>query len=449
MSDLRARVESELTGVVADLGRLVAIASVSADPDRDADVRASADLVAELLRGTGCDDVRVVDGGGKPAVIARFPAPEGRPTIGLYAHHDVQPTGDLAEWTSDPFTATERDGRLYGRGTADDKGGFAVHLAALRAFGGRPPVGVTLLVEGEEELGSPTLQPTLDAHRELLACDALVVCDSSNWEVGRPALTTSLRGMCQVTVTLRTLDHPLHSGQFGGAAPDALTSMCRLVATLHDDRGNVAVDGLQSYAGPAVDYPEERFRSEAGVLDGVELQGEGSVAERIWYRPAISVIGLDARPVDQASNTLYPHARATLSMRVAPGDDADRALQALLDHLRTHTPHGAELEVTNAESGQPTLLGLDGRYASAAREAFTEAWGVEPVAMGMGGSIPLAQAFADTIPTVTSQEPRPEVVLTAVVDPSSQIHGYDESLDLGDFGKACLAEALLLERLAD
>lgn len=441
VSDIRAAIERELPGVLADLTRLVAIESVSADPGREADVDASAELVAELIRGAGCEDVRIVREGGKPAVIGHFPAPAGMPTVCLYAHHDVQPTGGDAGWTSAPFTATERDGRLYGRGAADDKGGFAVHLAALRAFGGRPPVGVKLLIEGEEEIGSPSLGALLDAYADDLACDLFVITDSANWEVGTPAFTTSLRGLADCVVTLESLDHPLHSGQFGGVAPDALTAICKLLGTLHDDAGNVAVAGLHAGAGPEVDYSEERFRAESGVLDDAGLLGEGPISDRLWFKPAVSVIGLDARGVDEASNTLYPSARAKISLRVAPGGDADASLRALTEHLQANAPWGTRVTVEPGETGPPALLGLEGRYAETARAAFAEAWGVEPVPMGMGGSIPMAQEFADAVPGAT-------VLITAVCDPHSNIHGFDESLHLGDFAKACLAEAYLLQGLA-
>lgn len=248
--ELAARIDALLPGVLADLERLVAIPSISSDPAHASDVHASAEAVAELLRGAGCPDVRIVAAGGAPAVIGRYPAPEGAPTVCLYAHHDVQPTGDPDAWTSDPFAVTRRGERLYGRGVVDDKAGIAVHLAALRTFGGKPPVGVPLFVEGEEEVGSPTLRALLEQHSEELAADLCVITDSGNWDVGVPAFTTTLRGLVDCEVTVRRLDHALHSGQYGGVAPDALTALCRLVATLHDERGNVAIEGLVSRPGP-------------------------------------------------------------------------------------------------------------------------------------------------------------------------------------------------------
>lgn len=434
---LTARVEDELPGVLADLERLVAIPSISSDPAHAADVRASAEAVAALLREAGCPDVRLVEAGGAPAVIGRYPAPEGAPTVCLYAHHDVQPTGDPAGWTSDPFTVSRRGERLYGRGVVDDKAGIAVHLAALRAFGGRPPVGLTVFVEGEEEMGSPTLHALLEQHHELLAADVFVIADSGNWEVGVPAFTTTLRGLADCEVTVRTLDHALHSGQYGGVAPDALTALCRLVATLHDERGNVAIEGLVGRPGPDLEYPAERLAAESGILPGVDYLGEGTVTERLWTRPAVSVIGIDATPVDGASNTLAASARAKISLRLAPGQDPRAAMDALVTHLQSHAPWNARVEVTPGELGAPGEVPLEGPYAEAAIVAFTSAWGREPVIVGQGGSIPMVAAFQQLFPAAT-------VLVTALADPDSRMHGLDESLHLADFRRACLAETLLL-----
>lgn len=442
-SELKAVVEAGMPQVLDDLKALVRIESVSADPDRHDQVRRTADEVARLITEIGCDDVEVASaGGGQPAVIARFPAPVGKPTVCLYAHHDVQPEGNLEDWQSEPFQPTEREGRLFGRGAGDDKGGIAVHLAALRAFGGRPPVGVTLFIEGEEEVGSPTLSDLMEAHHDKLTADVFVIADSGNWSVGQPAFTTSLRGLAEVYVEVKTLDHALHSGQFGGVAPDALTTLCRLLATLHDERGNVAVQGLHAEPGPELDYPAERLAAESGVLDGVSYLGEGSVVERLWTKPALAVIALDATPLSKASNTLAPSARAKISARLAPGEDASRATQLLIDHLQAHAPWGAQVITRAGESGQPSRVPFEGPYADAAQEAFAEAWGTDPVFVGQGGSIPMVADFQEAFPEAT-------VLVTAVCDPDSRMHGSDESLHLADFAHACLAEALLLQRCAE
>ena len=440
--NLAATVRDQQPQVLADLADLVAIESVSADPARAGEVARSAEKVAQLLRDARCPDVRIVDAGGAPAVIGRYPAPEGRPTVCLYAHHDVQPEGVHAEWTTEPFRATPQDGRLHGRGSADDKGGFAVHLAALRAFDGRPPVGVTVFVEGEEEVGSPTLERLLAQEHDALAADVFVICDSSNWEVGTPAFTTTLRGVTDCVVTVSTLDHGVHSGSFGGPVPDALTALCRLLATLHDEHGDVAVAGLATSTPPDLTYPEDRLRAEASMLDGVEWIGTGSLVERLWCKPALAVIALDTTRLAQASNTLLPAARAKISLRVAPGDDADRALDALERHLQEHAPWGAHVEVERGDSGQPATIPFEGAYAEAAREAFREAWGTEPVFTGQGGSIPMVASFQEAFPGAT-------ILVTAVDDPDSRPHSTNESVDLGDLERACVAEALMIERFGN
>ncbi len=429
--------------LIDDLKELVAIESVSADPARAGQVRLCAERVADWARELGCPEVEVVDAaGGAPAVIARFPAPAGMPTVCLYAHHDVQPEGETSQWTSPPYVADERDGRLYGRGVGDDKGGIAVHLAALRAYEGRPPVGVTLFVEGEEEIGSPTLGRLLAEHRDELAADVFVIADSVNWGVGRPSFTTSLRGLADCIVEVSTLDHGIHSGGYGGVVPDALTTLCRLLATLHDERGNVAVEGLQVGSGPDLDYPLDRLRAETGLLDGVSWIGDGSVVERLWQRPAIAVIGLDTTPIARASNTVIPTARAKISLRLAPGDDADRALRLLTEHLQRHVSWGAQVSVIAGETGQPSQLEVAGPRAEVAREAFRRAYGVEAVEIGQGGSIPMVAEFQQAFPDAT-------VLVTAVCDPDSRMHGLDESVHLDDLRKACIAETLLLAGLAE
>ncbi len=440
MTELVDKVRAVLPSVREDLEELVRIPSVWADPARRDEVHRSARAVADLFTGAGFGDVRIVGAGGAPAVIARHPAPPGAPTVLLYAHHDVQPEGDQSQWHSAPFEPTERDGRLYGRGTADDKAGIATHLAAVRAFAGKPPVGVTVFVEGEEESGSPSLSRLLAAHQDELAADVIVIADSDNWSTEIPALTVSLRGLADCVVEVATLDHGLHSGLWGGVVPDALSALVRLLATLHDDDGNVAVAGLHEGTVADVEYPADRVRAESGLLDGVREIGNGSVVQRLWAKPAVTVIGIDATPIDRASNTLIPRARAKVSLRVAPGGDAAAHLDALRAHLESHAPWGAHVIVTPGDVGQPYAIHADGPVYEAARAAFRTAWGREPVDMGMGGSIPFIAEFAAAFPAAT-------ILVTGVEDPGTQAHSVNESLHLGVLEKAATAEALLLEAL--
>jgi acetylornithine deacetylase/succinyl-diaminopimelate desuccinylase-like protein len=442
-NDLAAAVDAVLPGVRDDLERLVRIPSVWADPAHAEDTRRSAEAVAELARGAGAADVTVIAAeGGAPAVVAHWPAPADAPTILLYAHHDVQPTGGDEHWTTPPFEPTERGGRLYGRGAADDKAGVMTHLAVLRAYGGRPPIGVTLFVEGEEESGSPTLPALLRTHRDLLTCDVIVIADAANPAVDVPALTTSLRGLVDVVVEVSMLERPAHSGVYGGPVGDALTALCRTLATLHDEHGEVAVAGLVHGTSDAPDVDEATFRSDVALLDGVELLGNGSIVERAWQKPAVAVLGIDAPRVAEASNVLLPRARAMVSLRLAPGDDATTAQKALGEHLAAHVPWGAHVSVTPGHGmAEPFSLQSTGAAYDAARRAFSQAYGHEAVETGIGGSIPFIAEFARTFPGAA-------VLVTGVGDPASRWHGIDESLDLGMFRRGVLAEALLLAELA-
>ena len=445
IDELRSRVTAELPRIRQDLEDLVRIESVSADPARAGEVQRSAEAVAALFTAEGFDDVRIVsarDDGGAPAVIARKAAPEGKPTVLLYAHHDVQPENDHAEWDSPPFEPTERDGRLFGRGAADDKAGIVAHLGAVRALGDDLGVGVTMFIEGEEEVGSDTLADLLKEHRESLAADVIVIADSGNWDIGVPALTTSLRGLVRVDVGVRTLTHAVHSGMWGGLVPDALMTLTRLLNTLYDEDGSVAIKGLHHGEAADVEYPADRLRAESGIAPGVEYIGHGSAVERLWTQPSLTITGIDAPKVAGASNTLTPVARAKLSLRIAPGDTTAHALDCLRDHLEQHVPWGAELTFEVVDTGEATQIDATGPAYDAARAAFTEAWdGVEPIDMGVGGSIPFIAEFLESFPEAS-------VLVTGVEDPDTRAHGANEGLHLAEFERVCLAETLLLSHLA-
>lgn len=440
--DLRLKIESAFGEIREGLERLVSIPSVSAggfDPDP---VRDSAEATALWLKDSGLDDVRLLEvPGAHPAVFGSISAPPGAPTILLYAHHDVMPAGPIELWDSRPFEATERNGRLFGRGTADDKAGIAVHAAALRAWEGRPPVGVTVFIEGEEEIASAHLREFLGQYGDLLSADAVVLADHSSWAVGHPALVRSLRGIADCTVEVRTLDHAVHSGSFGGPVPDALTVLARLIATLHDDNGDVAVEGLYEGVPSGLEVKEAYLRRAAGVRPDIDLLGTGSLAHRLWTRPAIAVLGIDAPPVANAVHKLIPMARAKVSVRLAPGDDTQRAMDALHRHLRGNAPWGAEVTVTSDMAVKPYTVQTSGPCFDAYRQACMEAWGHEPVEPGAGGSLPFVAALADAFPGI-------ELLLTGPADPASNAHSENESVHLADLEKSCLSEALLLGYLA-
>ncbi len=441
---LRARVADVMPDVLADLERLVAIPSVAFPGFPSEPVHRMAAATVELLRRSGAEGARLLEvPGGYPAVYADLPGPEGTPTVLLYAHYDVQPAPTEQGWDTDPWTATRADdGRIYGRGAADDKSGIAIHAGTLRVFDGRPPVGVRLLIEGEEETISH-LEAFVAANPDLVGCDAFVIADMGNPAVGEPALTTALRGNVLCTVTVRTLAAPVHSGLFGGAAPDALAALLRILASLHDDQGSTAVPGVAGYDWTGGDVDEQTYRQRAGVLDGVDLVGEGSLASRLWSKPSATVIGLDAPTVAEAANVLIPKATAKISMRVAPGADADRELELLLQHLRTAAPWHVQVEVAKVKAGQPFQVDLRGRAVQAARRALEAAFGRPAGTIGSGGSIPLVHAL-------TQASPGADVILWGAEDlAQARIHGPNESVDPGELERCILAQAELLQDLAD
>jgi acetylornithine deacetylase/succinyl-diaminopimelate desuccinylase-like protein len=440
--ELRTRLASLLPGIRSDLEDLVRIQSVSADPERLGEVERSAEKTAELFRAEGVDAriVRAFDGA-PPAVIGEKRGPAGAPTVLLYAHHDVQPENDPADWDSPPWEPIERNGRLYGRGAADDKAGIMAHVAALRVFGDELPVTVRLFVEGEEEVASATLPQLLEKYQDDLRADVIVIADSGNWDIGVPALTTSLRGLVRVDVEVRTLTHAVHSGMWGGLAPDAIMAMTRLLSSLWTEDGTPAVEGLVSGPAADVDYPEERLRAESGAIQGLEWVGRGSAVERMWTQPAITVTGFDAPKVAGASNTLVPVSRARITIRIAPGDTAENAVARLREHLEKHVPWGAQLSTTLVDTGEPIALETTGPAYDAARSAFREAWdGTDPVDMGVGGSIPFIAEFLEAFPAAS-------VLVTGVEDPDTRAHGANEGLHLAEYEKVLLAEALLLRNL--
>ncbi|TXK17673.1 dipeptidase [Homoserinibacter sp. GY 40078] len=451
--EFRTVVAAGLPRAIADISGLVRIPSVSWDGFDHSHVQASADRVAELARELGVfESVEVVqlpvsdpdsDALGLPAVVATREAKAGKPTILLYAHHDVQPPGDDAAWDSKPFEPTVRGERLYGRGAADDKAGVALHLAAIRAHLevlGDPEIGLVLYAEGEEEFGSRSILTFLDHYRETFDADVIVVADSGNWTTEIPAITVGLRGAVAFNLRITTLDHASHSGMFGGPVPDAMLAAIRTLDTLWNPDGSVAVEGLDSREAETPDYDEAQLRLETGLLPEVAPIGRGEIVSRMWNQPAITITGIDAPSVREASNTLVPSVRVRVSARVAPGQRAEDAYAAIMAHLERNAAYGARLEVDGLDLGQPFLVDTSGWAVADAREVLEEAFGAPAVEMGVGGSIPFIAELAERFP-------RAQILVTGVEDPDSRAHSPNESLHIPSLERAILAEALLLSRL--
>lgn len=401
-------------------------------------VHAAADEVVRIFTSVGLTTDLLPIPGGEPAVVGR--GGEGDRRVVLYAHYDVQPAGDLAAWHSEPFVPTERDGRLFGRGAADDKSGIVMHAGAIAAVTqalGRLPVRVSTLIEGEEECGGP-LPDFVLAHPEAIEADVIIIGDVGNRKVGEPTFVTALRGLVDCQVEVRTLPGPAHSGMYGGPAPDALLALIRILDSLRDDKGDTTIVPGYAWEGAAAD--EAEFRAELGMRPDQPLLGTGPLADRLVSRPAVSVIGLDAPPVEGAINAVVPYARAKVSMRIPPGTDTQVAMDALCGHLRAAAPWGVDVIVTPGEQGRGCALTTDGPAYAAARWAMETAFGKPIGETGEGGSIPLVAALMEA-------EPNAEILLIGAEDPAALIHAPNESVNLQELEHMVLAEALFLARL--
>jgi acetylornithine deacetylase/succinyl-diaminopimelate desuccinylase-like protein len=433
-SSLAARVRRLMPDLTSDLVRLARIPSIAFPGFPKAPLLEAHDLVAGLLREAGVQRVATLSlPDTAPVITGDIPGPDGAPTVLLYAHYDVQPPGDEKLWRTPPFEPTERDGAIYGRGVADDKSNVLVHVGALRAYEGKPPVGIKLVIEGQEEYGSaldtyPPQQP------ELFRADAIVVADAGNVRPGVPTLTVALRGDAEVIVEVRTLAAAKHSGEFGGPAPDALVVLLHALATLHDARGDVAVAGLRREPWEGASYTDEEFRELAEIEPGMPLFGTGSLGERLWFGPALTVVGIDAPSVEQAVNAVIPYARAKLNLRVHPQQRAGEAQAALVRHLAGVTPFGIPLTVEAGDAGEGFAAATSGPAYEAARAALATAWGGDPLTMASGGSIPLLNALHAAVPDT-------EILLFGAEDGQCNLHAPNERVLLDELERAVVAEA--------
>ena len=440
---LRAKVADLMPQAKSDLREMVSIKSVhDANQFPPAECQRMVDFLVGAVTEVGFHDVQGYETpDGSQAVCGHKPGPPGAPTVLVYFHHDVQPPLDESAWETPIWDLTDKNGRWYGRGAADCKGNIAVHLTALRALGDDLPVTVKIVGEGSEEQGTGGLEAFVPLHPELLAADAILVWDAGNFAVGEPSLTSSLRGLANVWVTVRALSSAVHSGMFGGATPDALAALIAMLATLRDEQGNTTVQGLearQTWRGAA--YPPEQFRKDANVLDGVDLLGS-SVGEMVWARPTATVLGIDCPPVVGSSAAIQPEARARINLRVPPGMNAKHAQDALIEHLRSVAPWHVKVEFDREADGEPFVGALSGPAYETMTSAMRDAYGVDPVVQGQGGSLPLCNVFAETFPEA-------EIMLLGVEEPLCLIHAPNESVDPTEIANMALVEALFLQRYA-
>ncbi|KAF2416832.1 dipeptidase [Microbacterium sp. B35-30] len=438
---IRDRIHAMMPAARDQLAELVAIRSVAdARQFPPEECAKAAEWVRARFAEVGFADahlVRTPDGSDAVVGMRSTTRPDA-PTVLLYAHYDVQPPLQESAWRTPPFELTDVDGRWAGRGAADCKGNILMHLLALRALGDDVPVNLKLVVEGSEEQGTGGLERFVEANPEVLTADVILVCDTGNAAVGRPAATISLRGFANVIVHVESLASEVHSGMFGGPAPDALAALVAILASLRDEDGSTVIDGLgstQSWTGES--YAAEQFRGDAGVLEGVDLLGDGSVADELWARPALTILGIDCPPVVGSTASIVPRASARLNLRVPPGTRAQDAHDALVAHLRSHAPWNVHVKVETEAVGEPFRAATDGPAYRTFADSLRSAYGVEPTTLGQGGSIPLCNVFADAYPGA-------EIILMGVEEPLALIHAPNESVDPGEIEKLAIAEAIFL-----
>ncbi len=439
--EIAAAVADQEPRMLDELEALVRIPSISG-PGRPVEPIAQAgDLVAQLFADAGVEVQTLDIPDTSPVVVGEIAAPPGAPTVLLYGHYDVVGAGDESEWETPPFEPARRDGALFGRGAADSKANIAAHVAALRVWGGRPPVGIRVIIEGLEEVGGGGIDDYLRAHPQLVACDAMLIADSGSVRPGVPTLTVALRGLANVVAEVQTLPTAQHSGMYGGAAPDALLVLLHALATLHDANGDVAVPGLRREEWDGPDPDEAEFRELAQIPDDLPLMGTGGLASRIWLGPGITVIGIDAPSVGEAVHAVVPRARAKINVRLHPGQDAAQAQQIVIDHLESQRPFGVPVTAHPDELGNGFAARTDSAAYDAARAAWSAAWGAQTVSVGVGGSIPL-------VDTLHAAAPDADVLLVGAIDGYANIHGPNERVLVDELRRAAVAEADFFARFA-
>jgi cysteinylglycine-S-conjugate dipeptidase len=439
--NLQQTVKEVIPTAIENLKQLVSIPSIATQGYPHEQVLKAAQFTETLLKEVGFQQVRQLKlSGDYPAIYGEIPGPPGTPIVLLYAHYDIQPSGSTQEWTSPPFEPTIRDGRLYGRGAADDKSGIIAHAATIQAFKGHPPINVKIIIEGDEEFDG-SLTPYIKQHPDIFKADIIVIADHGSIIVGEPTLTTSLRGSAELTIEVRTLADKQHNGVFGGPVPDALIALCQIIATLHDKNGNVQIPGLEPSDWRGADIPEKEFRNAASLLPNVDLIGSRPLSSQLWAGYSLNVIGLDSPTIEEASNSLIDAARARINLRIPPDQNAEHALMLLTEHLKAVNPWHARITISDSHTSNGFVAKTNGPAYNAARQALKEAYDKEVQAIGNGASIPLTNALS-------GQFPNAEIIIWGAEDLGARIHGPNESVSLKELERLILTQALFLKRLA-
>lgn len=438
LNEIEQAVHQIMPKAIDNLKQLVCVPSIAAQGYPQEQVLEAAYITEALLKATGFQQVHQL-GGDYPAIYGEIQGPPGTPTVLLYAHYDVQPAGSEQEWDSPPFEPTERNGRLYGRGSADDKSAIAAHIATIQAFEGKPPVNIKIIIEGDEEFEG-SLVKLIPQYRDLLKADVVIICDHGSIVVGEPTLTASLRGSVSLTAEVKTLIDQQHNGVFGGPVPDALIALCHIISTLHDTNGNVCIPGLEPSEWQGADIPEEAIRHAATLLPGVDLIGEHPLSTQLWAGYAINVIGIDAPHVEGASNSLINAVKARINLRVPPDQSVERAFELLTQHLKTVVPWNAQLIVSETHIANGFVAKTDGPAYVAAHQALKEAYNKDAQIIGDGASIPLTEALSEYFPQA-------EVIIWGAEDLAARIHGPNESVNLAELERIILTQALFLMKL--
>ncbi|MDN5903676.1 MAG: dipeptidase [Corynebacterium casei] len=443
MTNIKEIIKSDREKIFTQLSELVKFNSVHTFAELKDQMDGAKCWVSKALTEAGLEVEEHVTEDGSVTLLGQRAGKEGAKTVLLYSHYDVVPAGDEAKWDSDPFTLTERNGRWYARGAADCKGNVVMHLAALRALEqtGDTDLNIKVLIEGSEEMGGAGLSKLIAKTPEAFAADAILIADCGNWAVGEPTLTSSLRGSAMIRVQMDTLSSPAHSGQFGGAAPDAVKALMRALDSLYDDTGATVIEGTDSTAKwEGRSYPAEEFRKDARLLEGTEIAGDDNTdaGDLVWARPSVTVTGFTSTPVDRAVNAVPATAEAMLNVRVPAAVNPQEIAEAVVAHLKAHTPFGAHFTADIIEAARGFETDLEKPALKILEKALSESYGKETTTMGMGGSIPLTVELQDAHPDA-------EIALFGVEEPQCAIHSPNESVDPSEIEHIAIAEALFLQ----